>query len=109
MAGLTTCSAEGAPISLLGALDVALYRQRDPRFRAYAAEAVTKLCGETFGRQPDIDMYHLVWMFRSIRIQPHQFDRERIEATGILEADVFVDAGSIDCPHLVRSASHVRH
>ena len=60
---LTTCSAEAAPISLLGALDVALYRQRDPRFRAYAAEAVTKLCGETFGRQPDIDMYHLVWMF----------------------------------------------
>ena len=60
---LTACSAEATPISLLGALDVALYRQRDPRFRAYAAEAVTKLCGETFGRQPDIDMYHLVWMF----------------------------------------------
>ena len=60
---LTRCSAEGSPISLLGALDVALYRQRDARFRAYAAEAVTKLCGETFGRQPDIDMYHLVWMF----------------------------------------------
>jgi len=60
---LTTCSAEATPISLLGALDVALCRQRDPRFRAYAADAVTKLCGETFGRQPDIDMYHLVWMF----------------------------------------------
>ena len=60
---LATCSAEGTPISLLGALDVALYRQDDSRFREYAAEAVTKLCGETFGRQPDIDLYHLVWMF----------------------------------------------
>ena len=60
---LTTCGADGTPISLLGALDIALYRQDDPRFRAYAAEAVTKLCGETFGRQSDVDMYHLVWMF----------------------------------------------
>ena len=60
---LTSCGAEGAPISLLGALDVALYRQEDVRFREYAAEAVTKLCDETFGRQPGIDLYHLVWMF----------------------------------------------
>ena len=60
---LTKSSAEGTPISLLGALDVALYRQGDPRFREYAADAVTKLCGETFGRQANMDLYRLSWMF----------------------------------------------
>ena len=60
---LSTCGADGAPISLLGALDVALYRQTDERFREYAAQAVIKLCDDGFGQQQDIDFYRLLWIF----------------------------------------------
>ena len=60
---LSTCGADGAPISLLGALDVALYRQSDERFREYAAQAVMKLCNDNFGQPQDIDFYRLLWIF----------------------------------------------
>ena len=60
---LSACGADEAPISLLGALDVALYRQNDERFREYAARAVIKLCDDGFGRQQDIDFYQLLWTF----------------------------------------------
>ena len=60
---LSTCGADGAPISLLGALDVALYRQSDERFREYAAQAVIKLCDDGFGQQQGIDFYRLLWIF----------------------------------------------
>ena len=60
---LSSCGADEAPISLLGALDVALYRQNDERFREYAARAVIKLCDDGFGRQQDIDFYQLLWTF----------------------------------------------
>ena len=60
---LSTCGADGAPISLLGALDVALYRRSDERFREYAAQAVIKLCDDGFGQQQDIDFYRLLWIF----------------------------------------------
>ena len=60
---LSTCGANSTPISLLGALDVALYRQSDDRFREYAAQAVIKLCDDGFGHQQDIDFYRLLWIF----------------------------------------------
>ena len=60
---LSACGADGAPISLLGALDVAVYRQSDERFREYAAQAVIKLCDDGFGRQQDTDFYRLLWIF----------------------------------------------
>ena len=60
---LSYCGADRSPISLLGALDVALYRQNDLRFREYAAQAVAKLCSDSFGQQPDIDFYRLLWIF----------------------------------------------
>ena len=60
---LSFCGADGAPISLLGALDVALYRQNDERFREYAARAVIKLCDDGFGQQQDTDFYRLLWTF----------------------------------------------
>ena len=62
-AALSNCGADEAPISLVGALDVALYRQRDARFQEYAAQAVSKLCGEEFGQQQDFDFYRLLWIF----------------------------------------------
>ena len=60
---LSTCGADEAPISLLGALDVALYQQNDERFREYAAQAVIKLCDDGFGQRQDIDFYRLLWIF----------------------------------------------
>ena len=60
---LSTCGADGAPISLLAALDVALYRQNDARFQEYATQAVIKLCDDEFGQQQDIDFYRLLWIF----------------------------------------------
>ena len=60
---LSVCSADGSPISLLGALDVALYRQSDARFQEYATLAVTKLCNDRFDQQQYIDYYRLLWIF----------------------------------------------
>ncbi len=60
---LSAGNADAAPISLLGALDVALYRQHDERFRGYAERAVTKLCDDTFGYQDGADIYRLLWIF----------------------------------------------
>ena len=60
---LSNCGADGSPISLLGALDVALYRQSDFRFQGYARQAVAKLCSDSFARQQDIDFYRLLWIF----------------------------------------------
>lgn len=60
---LSECEADGAPIALLGALDVALYRQHDERFREYAEKAVAKLCDDEFSRQGGIDIYRILWTF----------------------------------------------
>ena len=60
---LSECGADGVPIALLGALDVALHRQHDERFREYAEKAVAKLCDENFGQQEDIDIYRLLCTF----------------------------------------------
>ncbi len=60
---LSECGADGVPIALLGALDVALYRQHDERFRTYAEKAVAKLCDEEFSRQEGMDTYRLLWTF----------------------------------------------
>ncbi len=51
------------PFSLLGALDVALYRLDDPRFRKFSAEAVTKLSDESCGQSDDPDSYKLIQIF----------------------------------------------
>ena len=59
---LSTSSAEGAPISLIGALDVALYRQNDARFHEYAANAVMKLCDDGFGQPQEKDFYRFLWI-----------------------------------------------
>ena len=54
---LSTGDSDATPISLLGALDVALYRQHDERFLMYAERAVTKLCDDGFAQQEDINIY----------------------------------------------------
>ena len=59
---LSTGDAGAVPISLLGALDVALYRQHDERFRKYAEEAIAKLCDDRFGHKEGTDIYRFQWI-----------------------------------------------
>ena len=59
---LSSCHATSNPFSLLGALDVALYRREDERFREFAVEAVVMLLDEGVGRQESLDVYSLLQM-----------------------------------------------
>ena len=57
---LSSCYTKINPFSLLGALDVALYRLEDPRFREFSAEAVDKLLDENFGQCNGRDIYKVL-------------------------------------------------
>ena len=52
---MAACHARDNPFSLLGALDIALYRQTDARFAEFAAEAVRSLSSEQCGDRDDLD------------------------------------------------------
>ena len=60
---LSSCNAESNPFSLLGALDIALYRQGDHRFREFSANAVTTLLDEQLGQQDGPDIYRILQVF----------------------------------------------
>jgi hypothetical protein len=57
---LTACDPWRNPFALLGALDIALGRQHDERYRTFAEEAVTKLLQEEFPRPDGVDTYELL-------------------------------------------------
>ena len=57
---LNACHAKSNPFSLLAALDIAMYRLDDPRFRGFAEEAVNQLLDKDFGQQNGIDLYRLL-------------------------------------------------
>ncbi len=59
-AALSSCDVKFNPVSLLAALDVALYRQGDPRFREFAADAVARLLDQHFGMVDGPDVYGLL-------------------------------------------------
>ena len=63
---LSTCDAGGSPFSLLGALDIALYRQNDERFREFAQHAVATLCDDGLGHPKGVDVYRLFWLLMQI-------------------------------------------
>lgn len=60
---LSMCYTEGNPFSLLGALDIALYRLSDKRFRTFAEEAICQLVDEEFWARDGCDMYRLLQVF----------------------------------------------
>lgn len=60
---LSNCDIEGSPFSLLGAVDVALFRTHDERFRDFAEHAISRLCDENFGYSEDFDIYELLCCF----------------------------------------------
>ena len=57
---LSSCQVKANPFSLLATLDLALYRQGDPRFREFAADAVATLSAENFGKRDGPDMYGIL-------------------------------------------------
>ncbi len=57
---VVACNPTRDPFSLLGALDVALSRQHDERYRTFAHEAVEKLLRDEFPRPDSIDVYELL-------------------------------------------------
>ncbi|MYB26173.1 MAG: hypothetical protein F4X32_01545 [Candidatus Dadabacteria bacterium] len=63
---LSSCDVESNPFSLLAALDIALYRQDDKRFREFSVEAVSKLAGERFGQPEGTDIYELLGVFTKL-------------------------------------------
>ena len=65
---LSKCDTEGSPIALLGALDVALYRQGDKRFREFAEQAILRLCDERLGIVEGVDIYELLWCFVQLMV-----------------------------------------
>ena len=63
---LSSCDVESNPFSLLGALDIALRRQDDKRFREFSIEAVSKLTQEKFGQPEGTDIYALLNIFADL-------------------------------------------
>ena len=57
---LETVESNFNPFSQLGALDVALYRQHDKRFREFALRAVKQLLHDNFGFEEETDLYRLL-------------------------------------------------
>ena len=105
---LSSIDAEGNPFSLLGALDIAMYRQEDSRFRGFAAEAFERLSDDGF-RSPDgTDVYRLLQVFadfvlnrvnllESGSIRPGYWKRMgTLMHAGVIVRDVIATASSID-------------
>ncbi len=63
---LSLCDVNGDPFSLLAALDVAMYRQGDARFREFAADAVARLLDEDFGKGDGPDIYRILYVFAEL-------------------------------------------
>ena len=63
---LSSCDVESNPFSLLAALDIALYRQDDKRFREFSVEAVGKLAAGKFGQPEGADIYELLSVFAKL-------------------------------------------
>ncbi len=63
---LEVCDPFRDPFALLGALDIALWRQKDVRYRSFAEKAVTMLVKDEFPRSDGIDVYELLPMFAEL-------------------------------------------
>jgi hypothetical protein len=63
---LTACDPWSNPFALLGALDIAIGRQLDERYRTFAEEAVRKLIQEEFPRPDGNDTYEFLPLFAEL-------------------------------------------
>lgn len=65
-AALQECKPDRDPYSLLGALDIALGRQNDSRYRSFAESAVERLTGGQFPRSDGTDTYEVLPIFARV-------------------------------------------
>ena len=63
---ITSCHVESSPFSLLGALDIALYRQDDSRFKEFAESAMKKLTNNKSILSNSTDTYSLFALFADL-------------------------------------------
>jgi len=63
---LEACDPFRDPFALLGALDIALYRQKDERYVLFADKALTALVNDEFPRNDGIDVYELLPMLAGL-------------------------------------------
>jgi hypothetical protein len=86
---LQECRPEGDPFSLLAAVDLALFRQADPRFSKFAEKSVASLLEKQFPIADDFDFYRL---FAALE----EFVQGKI---------VFLEGGSVRAPFWKRMCS----
>jgi hypothetical protein len=60
---LVACRVDSSPYPLIAALDLAIARQHDERFRSFAETAVEKLTRDNFPRPDGVDIYELLPLF----------------------------------------------
>lgn len=70
---LALCHPETNPFSLLGALDIALYRQDDDRFKEFAESAMIKLTNNKSDRPSDADTHVLFALFADLTLNRINF------------------------------------
>ena len=70
---LSSCHVESGPFSLIGALDIALYRQDDDRFKEFAEGAMIKLTNNKSGQTNGSDTYVLFALFTDLLLNRINF------------------------------------
>ena len=63
---LEVCDSFRDPFALLGALDIAIWRQKDERYGSFAEKAVNMLVKDEFPRPDGIDVYELLPMLAGL-------------------------------------------
>ena len=70
---IASCHVESSPFSLLGALDIALYRQDDDRFREFAESAMANLTNNKSDRPGGTDTHVLFTLFADLTLNRINF------------------------------------
>ena len=70
---IASCHVESSPFSLLGALDIALYRQDDDRFKEFAESAMIKLTNNKSDRPGGTDTHVLFTLFADLTLNRINF------------------------------------
>ena len=63
---LSSCDVQNNPFSLLGALDVALYRQDDVRFQEFSTNAISQLTDDKFGQDENSNIWEVLTVFANL-------------------------------------------
>ena len=63
---LSSCDVQNNPFSLLGALDVSLYRQDDVRFQAFSANAISQLTDDKFGQTENSNIWEVLTVLANL-------------------------------------------